>query len=147
MGQAKAMQILALFELNKRHNMAKHPIKKISCAKDVFDLFYDRLKLEKQEHLIILMLNHMNNIVGEKWIAKGALDSATTNMRDIFNPAIKNFSSRIIIAHNHPSGNTQPSEEDILLTKKEIESGKLLNIDLIDHVIIGGEDYWSWRGN
>ncbi len=144
-GQVKAMQILALFEFNKRHNMSKKPIKKISCAEDVFDLYHERLKDEKQENFIILMLNHMNNIVGEQLIAKGSLDSATTNPREIFKPAIKNSSGRIILVHNHPSGNIHPSEQDIELTEKLFESGKLLGIDIIDHIIVGNEKFWSWK--
>lgn len=145
-GFAKACQILALFEFNKRHEMSKRPSKKISSSEDVFNFYKERLKDKKQEYFIILMLNHMNNFVGEEFIAKGDLNLAVTNPREVFKPAIKNSSSRIILVHNHPSGNIRPSEEDLRLTERLIEAGKILGIDVLDHVIIGDDKFWSWKG-
>ena len=112
-GPGKAMQILTIAELQKRINQSKHPLKKISCAKDVFDIMHDRLKDEKQENFYILMLNNQNRIIKEEAISKGILDSAIIHPREVFRPAIKNSSARIILVHNHPSGNPQPSEEDL----------------------------------
>src|SRR3989338_11387116 len=100
-GPSKAMQLLAMAELGRRHTQSKNPIKKISHAKDVFDLFHDRLKDEKQENFIILILNNKNNIVGEKLVFKGTLDSAIVEPREIFHTAIKNSASKIILLHNH----------------------------------------------
>lgn len=144
-GPDKAMQILAITELGKRYSQSKKPLKKITCAQDVFDYFHERLKDEKQEHFYVLMLNTQNYIIGEELIAKGSLNSAITNLREIFKPAIKNSSGRIIIIHNHPSGNMHPSEQDIKLTEKLFESGKFLGIDVVDHIIISYEKFWSWR--
>ena len=144
-GPAKAMQILTLFEFNKRHHMAQKPIKKITCAKDVFDLFHDRLKDEKQENFIVLMLNHQNQIISYEKISKGILDATLIDSREIFKPAIKNSAAKIILIHNHPSGNTDPSEEDIKAIKSFEKSGKLLEIPILDHLILGGEDYWSLK--
>ncbi|MCK4647432.1 DNA repair protein RadC [Candidatus Pacearchaeota archaeon] len=146
-GPSKAMQILSMAELGKRYNQLKNSnnSKKISCAEDVFNYFHEKLKDEKQENFIILLLNHMNNIIGEELIAKGNLNSAITNPRDIFKPVIKNSSSRIILVHNHPSGNVRPSKEDIKLTERLVEAGKLLGIDVLDHIIISGEKFWNWK--
>jgi len=143
-GPSKAMQILAISELVKRHNNSKSPIKKISSAKDVYNHFKEKLKDEKQEHFYILILNNANNIIKEELISKGVLDSAILHPREVFKPAIKNSASKIILIHNHPSGNSNPSQEDLEVTKQLIEAGKLIDIKIIDHVIIGNENYWSW---
>jgi len=144
-GPAKAMQILTLFEFNKRHHMAQKPIKKITCAKDVFDLFHDRLKDEKQENFIVLMLDTKNQIRGEQLITKGTLDASIIDPREVFKPAIKSSTSRIILVHNHPSGDPSPSQEDKEVTEKLIEAGELLGIKVLDHVIIGNDNHWSWK--
>ena len=132
-------------ELGKRHSQAKNPIRKISNAKDVFDLLHDRLKDEKQEHFYVLMLNTQNNIIGEQLVSKGILDSAIIHPREVFKPAIKNSAAKIILVHNHPSGNPEPSEEDLEMVKKLIKNGEELGIKVLDHVIIGKDKYWSWK--
>ena len=145
-GPSKAMQILAMSELGKRYNNSKKPIKKISSAKDVFNYFHEKLKNEKQEHFYVLILNSQNHIIKEELISKGVLDSAVLHPREVFKPAIKHSASKIILAHNHPSGNPNPSNEDLEITKKLIEAGKLIDIKIIDHVIIGDGEWWSWLG-
>jgi DNA repair protein RadC len=146
-GQTKAMQILAISELGKRYNSSKNPIKKISSAKDVFEYFKEKLRDEKQENFYVLMLNNQNIIIKEELISKGVLDAAIIDPREVFKPAIKSSSAKIIIIHNHPSGNPEPSKEDIELTNILIESGNLLRIKVLDHVIIGENEYWSWIEN
>jgi DNA repair protein RadC len=150
-GPSKAMQILAMSELGKRYNNSKNPIKKITSAKDVYNHFKERLKNEKQENFYVLLLNNQNIIIKEELISKGVLDAAILDPREVFKPAIKNSSAKIILIHNHPSGNPEPSREDIEMTKILIESGNLLRIKVLDHVIIGNEEnsfnktgWWSW---
>ncbi len=143
-GPGKAMQILAMSELGKRYNNSKNPVKKISSAKDVFNYFYERLKDEKQENFYILILNNQNNIIKDELISKGVLDAAILHPREVFKPAIRNSASKIILIHNHPSGNPEPSKEDLEITKQLIEAGKLIDIKILDHVIIGNGKYWSW---
>src|SRR3990167_5967473 len=126
-GPAKAMQILTIAELQKRINQAKTPTSKITCAKDVFNLFHEKLKDKKEEHFYVLMLDTKNKIIGEQLISKGILDSSIIHPREVFKPAIKNSASKIILVHNHPSGNPEPSEEDIEITEKLIEAGKLID--------------------
>ena len=142
-GPSKAMQILTIAELQKRINQSQKPIKKITCAEDVFNLYHERLKDEKQEHFIILMLNTQNNIIGEEWISKGTLDSAIIHPREVFRPAIKNAASKIVLIHNHPGGDVEPSEEDIEIFKILSESGKELQIKILDQVIITNNKKWS----
>jgi len=144
-GQTKAIELLTIAELAKRYNNFKREIKHIKSAEDVFDLFHQRLKDEKQENFIVLMLNSKNQIIDEQLISKGILDASIIDPREVFKPAIKNSSSRIILIHNHPSGNPEPSKEDRETTGKLIVAGELLGIKVLDHVIIGIDSYWSWK--
>src|SRR3989344_1567490 len=144
-GPSKAMQILAMAELGKRRAQSKKPIKKITQAKDVFDLFHERLKDEKQEHFYVLMLNNMNHVVEEKLISKGTLDKTLIHPREIFRYAIKNAVSKIILVHNHPDGNSMPSVNDLEITEELVKAGNLIGIKVLDHVIIGKNEKWSWK--
>ena len=144
-GPSKAMQILAMSEILKRIHLSEHSIKKISCAEDVFNLMHDKLKDKKEEHFYVLMLNNQNNIIAEQEISKGILDASIIHPREVFRPAIKNSASKIILVHNHPSGNPEPSEEDLEITKRLASSGEELGIKILDHVIVGREKWWSWR--
>ena len=146
-GQSKAMQILAISELSKRYNQIKSPNFKIKSAKDVFDVLKETLKEEKQENFICLLLNNQNNIIKQELVVKGILDAAIVDPRQIFKSAIKNSAAKIILVHNHPSGNPEPSEEDLDLTKKIIDAGDLLGIKVLDHVIVAKDAYWSWQEN
>lgn len=143
-GQAKAMQILAVFEINKRKGMIHNEMVQIRTAKEVFDLFYEKLKDEKQENFYVLMLNNKNCIIGKEKISLGIVDSSIIHPREIFKPAIKNSASRIILMHNHPSGDSSPSKEDKEVTEEIAKAGEVLGIQVLDHVIIGNS-YWSWR--
>jgi len=146
-GPGKAMQILSMSELGKRYNQSKNQIKHIKSAKDVFDLFHEKLKEEKQENFFILMLNNKNYVIGEEFITKGTLDLSIAHPREIFKPAIKNSASKIILIHNHPSGDPFPSGQDLGITNKLKEVGEMLDITLIDHVIIGRKSGWSCETN
>ena len=146
-GSAKACQILALFEFNKRHNLSKNEMKHIKSAKDVFDLFYEKLKDEKQENFFILMLNNKNYVIGKEFITRGTLDFSIAHPREIFKPAIKNSASKIILIHNHPSGDPFPSGRDLEVTEKIKELGEMMDIKLVDHIIIGDKKGWSCENN
>jgi DNA repair protein RadC len=144
-GPAKAMQILTIAELQKRSNQSKTPVKRITCAQDVFNLFHERLKDKKEEHFYVLMLDTKNNIIGEQLVSKGILDASILHAREVFKPAIKNSASKIILVHNHPSGDPEPSGEDLEMTEKLMSAGDELGIKVLDHVILGGEGWWGRR--
>lgn len=145
-GQAKAMQILTITELQKRANQSKKPVKRISCAQDVFNLMHERLKDEKQEHFYVLMLDTKNNLITEPvLITKGILDASIIHPREVFKPAIKNSASKIILVHNHPSGDPSPSKEDLEITEKLMKTGEEIGIKVLDSVVIGREEWKSWR--
>ena len=144
-GQNKAMQLLAMSELGKRYNQEKNSVKRITCAEDVFKLFHIRLRDKKQEHFYMIMLDTKNNIIGEQLISKGLLDASIIDPREVFKPAIRNSASRVILIHNHPSGDSNPSSEDLKVTEKLIEAGNILGLKVLDHVIIGNGSHWSWK--
>ncbi|MFA5856684.1 MAG: DNA repair protein RadC [Candidatus Pacearchaeota archaeon] len=144
--QAKAMQILTIAEITKRINQSKKPIKKITCAEDVFNLMHERLKDEKQEYFYVLMLDTKNHLIGEPvLITKGILDASIVHPREVFKPAIKNSASKIILVHNHPSGDPSPSREDYDVIDRLIEVSDLIEITVTDNIIIGHDKFWSWR--
>jgi len=144
-GPGKAIQILTVRELGKRYSQSKTPITKIICARDVFNLFHERLKDEKQENFYVLLLNTKNQIIKEELITKGILDASIIHPREIFKPAIKSSASRIILVHNHPSGDPAPSAEDIEITKQIEKAGEEIGIKVLDHIIIGRDRYWGWK--
>lgn len=143
-GESKAIQILTIAELTKRCNQVKKSKTKISSAKDVFDLLNDELKEKTKENFYVILLNTKNKILKIEKISIGILDATIIHPREIFKPAIKNSAARIILAHNHPSGDPSPSDEDLNITKKIMSIGELIGIEVIDHIIIGNENYWSY---
>ena len=143
-GQSKAMQLLAVSELGKRYNQSKQqPITKISSPEDVFNHLRYNLENKKQEEFHIIILDNQNKIIETHMISKGILDAAIVHPREVFKPAIKASASKIILIHNHPSGNPDPSPEDLNITSKLKEAGKLIDIQVLDHVIIAGDKWWS----
>jgi DNA repair protein RadC len=144
-GPSKAMQILVMSEILKRIHLSENHITKISCAEDVFKVFQDKLKDKKEEHFYVLMLNNQNNIIAEQEISKGILDASIIHPREVFKPAIKNSASKLILVHNHPSGNPDPSGEDLEITERLAKAGEELGIKVLDHVIVGKETWWGWK--
>ncbi len=144
-GKNKAIELLALREISKRYNQAKNPITKITDSKDVFNYFHERLRDEKQENFIVLILDTKNKVIKDELVTKGVLDAAIVHPREIFKPAIRNSASKIILIHNHPSGDPTPSSEDLEITEKIVRLGEELDIKVLDHVIIGRGEHWSWQ--
>ena len=137
-GLAKAAQLLAAVELGRRialEEMGEQPA--ITRPEDVYALLHHQLRDEKQEHVIVLLLNTKNRVMQQSTVTKGTLDSSLLHPREVFREAIRHSASSIILAHNHPSGDPTPSNEDIQITKRLHQAGQLVGIDLLDHVIIG----------
>lgn len=142
-GKGKASIICAALELGKRYNSAG---KKIQCAKDIIPVvqFY---ALQKQEHFISISLDGGNKIISTRIVAMGTTNKMVVHPREVFFESIKEMASSIIVCHNHPSGNTNPSEEDILLTNRLYEASELLGIRFLDHIIISTTNYFSFNEN
>jgi len=142
-GNTKACQIVACFELGKR--LLKNKTSQlIMSPKDVWEDLKD-LRDNKKEHFIIFYLDNQNQVIKKEIISIGTINSSLVHPREVFEPAVKNLASQIIIAHNHPSGESQPSNEDLQITKRLIEAGKILGIEIIDHVIVTRNNFFSFR--
>ncbi|MBI2499243.1 DNA repair protein RadC [Candidatus Woesearchaeota archaeon] len=146
----KAAKIMSLFELFRRTNKLKKGgfnTGYFNSPKDVFNRFVDRFVPLKKEVFWVVLLDTKNKIIGEKEIFVGSLNSSLIHPREIFNYAIRESANSIVLVHNHPSGDPSPSNEDIEITKKMIDTGKMLGIQVLDHVIVGKNRYWNWLGN
>lgn len=145
-GKDKAATLAAVFEIAKRVNAQIKWFSdvKITSPEEVAKIFIPLLKDEIKEHFFVLCLNSANKIIKYENISIGNLNSSVVHPREVFKVAIDNNSANIIILHNHPSGNPEPSNEDISITKKLVESGKILGIEIFDHIIIAGNQYLSF---
>ena len=143
----KASQILAMVELFKRFNTLKltRTNQRISSPNDIGRLLINEMMNLKQEVLKLIMLDTKNNIIGIKDVFKGSLNTSIVHPREVFKEALKKSSSSIIICHNHPSGDPTPSKEDINITVRLKECGRIMGIDLLDHIIIGKEKFISLK--
>jgi len=147
-GQSKACQIIAAIELGNRLSRSALESKKaIRSPKDVKDIFINDMRFLEKEHFKVVFLNTKNEIIAYETISIGSLNASIVHPREVFNRAIKKSSASIILLHNHPSGNPEPSKEDINITKRLIEAGKIIGIEVLDHVIIGDGDYFSLKEN
>ena len=145
-GKDKAATIAAAFELSRR--ILSQPKwfsnKKITSPQDVAEIFIPILRDDSKEKFIVVCLNSANKIIKHETISVGNLNSSVVHPREIFKVAIDNSSASIILIHNHPSGNPEPSNEDIRITKKIVETGKIMDIPVFDHLIVAGETYTSF---
>jgi len=145
MGQVKSIALTAALELGRRRQSADIIEKpKISCSKDVYDLMQSRLVDLAHEEFWILLLNRANLVENKILISKGGVAGTVVDNKIIFKHALAHLASSIILVHNHPSSNNKPSKADIEITKKIHESGKLLDIKVLDHVIIAGQNFYSF---
>jgi len=145
-GKDKAATLLAAFELSRRilSQSKWFNERKITSPQDVADIFIPLLRDELKEKFILVCLNSANKIISYEIISVGNLNSSVVHPREVFKAAIDHRSASIILLHNHPSGNPEPSNEDIAITKKMVESGKILDILVFDHIIIAGNTYTSF---
>lgn len=142
LGKAKASQVFALFELGKRLNTQNKT--EILSAQDVWKLSADICE-SKKEHFVAFYLDTQNHLIERQIISIGTLNSSLVHPREVFEPAIALHSASIIIAHNHPSGELNPSAEDKKITERLVESGKILGIEVADHVILSKSGYLSFQ--
>ncbi len=145
-GLAKASQIIAAVELGKRIALTtKVNNYKIKGPEDVSNLLMEEMRYLNKEAFNILLLNTKHNVISVENISIGSLNASIVHPREVFNRAIKRSSSAIILAHNHPSGDPKPSGEDINITKRLIEAGNIIGINVLDHIIIGDGIYFSMK--
>ena len=145
-GEAKAITIMAALELGKRRRAAEANIDDLlKDSKEAYERFLLHLDDPQQEHFLVMYLNQNNKVLKIECVSKGGITNAIADPKIIFRNAFNIGATALIISHNHPSGNPKPSEEDRTLTKKLIAAGKLLDIRVADHIILGKECYYSFR--
>lgn len=144
-GEAKAISIVASMELGRRRqasNQAKASV--VKSSKDIYHLLLADLSDLITEEFWVVFLNHRNKIIGKQKISAGGLTATVVDIRILFKHAIERLATSIILAHNHPSGTLKPSQADIQLTNKIKEAGKVLDVQLLDHLIIADTGYYSF---
>jgi len=145
-GEAKAVTIAAALELGKRRRSAEavEP-KKITSSKQAHDILQEYLADANYEQFCILLLNRANHLIRAIIVSEGGISGTVADPKKIFKMALENNAASIILGHNHPSGQVNPSEADIALTRKLCQGGSLLDMPVLDHIIVGEENYYSFR--
>lgn len=145
-GIAKSVQIKAAVELGRRiSSYSSHNPTAINTPVDVKNLLMEEMRFLEKEHFKVILLNIKNQVISVEDISVGSLNSSIVHPREVFKPAIRRSSAAIILVHNHPSGDPTPSREDVDITRRLAEAGKILGIEVVDHVIIGNGSYISFR--
>ncbi len=143
LGSAKACEIVACFELGRR--LLQNKKSQIYLTpKDVWQELKD-IRDNKKEHFVIFFLDARNQEIKREIISVGSLNANLVHPREVFEPAIRHTAAQIIVAHNHPSDDAKPSDEDKTITQRLVESGKILGIDIIDHIIVTKNNYFSFK--
>ncbi len=145
-GPAKASDILAAFELAKRLSNSDMQMREvINNPADAAGIVMDEMRLLDREHFVILMLNTKHRVIAKKIVSIGHLNASLVHPRELFKDIIKRSSAAVILVHNHPSGDPTPSKDDITITNRLCEAGRLLGIDVVDHLVVGDKKYVSFR--
>ena len=136
--EAKATKVIASLQLGKRlkEEYLNKKYDKITSNEDVYQMFRNMLAMEDREHFYIVLLNNKNMVIGKELISIGDLNSSIVNPREVFKKAIKKSAKSIILVHNHPSGNPDPSKADIMVTRRLIDAGEILDINVLDLSLI-----------
>ncbi|OGN86980.1 MAG: hypothetical protein A2158_02270 [Chloroflexi bacterium RBG_13_46_14] len=146
-GPAKASQIKAAFELANRLKDSPESDKKpvVKTPEDVVNLIQNKLKGKKKEHFLVLCLDTRGKLIKTSEVSVGSLDSSIVHPREVFKEALTASAASVIFVHNHPSGEPEPSEDDIKLTRRLADAGDILGIEVLDHVITGDNNFKSLK--
>ena len=146
MGPAKAVTLLAAIELaNRLSSRSRYESLTISSPADAAGLVIEEMRHYLREHFRVLLLDTKNKVLGMEEISIGSLNTSLVHPREVFRPAIRKACASVILIHNHPSGDPTPSSEDIAVTRRLYEAGRLLGIEVLDHVVIGDGKFVSFR--
>ncbi|MGE5576942.1 MAG: RadC family protein [Syntrophothermus sp.] len=145
-GLAKAAQVCAALEIGRRIASLSPEVRQaVNTPADVSKLLMPQMRYMDKEHFLVLFLNTKNQILGKKVVSIGSLNASIVHPRELFRESIRHGSAAIILAHNHPSGDPAPSQEDLTMTRRVAEGGRLLGIEVLDHVIIGDNRFVSLK--
>lgn len=145
-GTAKAIQIKAGIELGRRiTRTSRDEASIIRSPRDVADMLIEQMRYLQKEHFVCLFLNTKNQVISQETLSMGSLNAAIVHPREVFRAAIKCSSASMICAHNHPSGDPTPSPEDVSLTRRLIDAGQIIGIEVLDHLVIGDTKFVSLK--
>ena len=146
-GLAKAAQIKAALELSKRleGDAGERQKPMVKSPEDVVNIVKSQLKGKKKEHFLVLCLDTRNRVINCRPVSIGSLDTSIVHPREVFREAVSSSAASVIFVHNHPSGDPEPSKEDVELTKRLVKSGEIIGIDVLDHIIICDRSYLSLK--
>ena len=146
-GPAKAAQIKAALELSKRleTDVNEKPRPILKSPEDVAAAVKSRLKGKKKEHFFVLCLDTRNRLINNRLVSIGSLDTSIVHPREVFKEAVSSSAASVIFVHNHPSGDPEPSKEDVELTNRRAKAGEIIGIDVLDHIIVCNESYLSLK--
>lgn len=145
-GPAKAVQLKAAIELGRRMTASRAGDRVvIRSPRDAAELLAEQLRYLQKEHFVCLFLNTKNQVIAQETLSIGSLNASIVHPREVFRAAIKYGSASIVCAHNHPSGDPAPSPEDIAITKRLVESGRIVGIDVLDHIVVGDGHFVSLK--
>lgn len=145
-GSAKGVQLLSAIELGKRMNQYKPDVRYvIRSPEDGANYVMEEMRSLRQEHFVVLFLDTKNQVIHRQTIFIGSLNASIVHPREVFREAVKRSAASIIVIHNHPSGDPTPSKEDIHVTSRLVDSGKMIGIELLDHLIIGDRKFVSLK--
>jgi DNA repair protein RadC len=145
-GKAKALQLMAGIEIGRRLAASRmEPEAAVRSPRDVAELVMEELRYLRKEHFVVLFLNTKNRVIGRETLSIGSLNASIVHPREVFRSAIARSSASIICVHNHPSGDPTPSQEDIEVTRRLAEAGRIIGIDLLDHIVIADRSYISLK--
>lgn len=147
-GRTKACRIIAALELGVRISVEKGLESfRISSSGDAGNIYMEELRYKKKEIFRVIFLNTKNMIIAHRDISEGSLNASIVHPREVFIEAIRKNSNKIIVMHNHPSGDPQPSREDFSITERLVQAGRIIGIEVLDHIIIGDGVYYSFKEN
>ncbi|WP_240732935.1 DNA repair protein RadC [Jeotgalibacillus sp. S-D1] len=145
-GEAKAVQIMAAIEMGRRiANLTFNDRYVIRSPEDGANFLMNEMRFLQQEHFVCLYLNTKNQVIHQQTVFIGSLNASIVHPREVFKEAFRRSAASIVCAHNHPSGDPSPSKEDIDVTRRLVECGKMIGIDILDHLIIGEKKYVSLK--
>jgi DNA repair protein RadC len=146
-GRTAAARLKAACEMGKRATAAERRVPKryVSGPEDVADLFMAEMATLDREHFRAILLNTKNRILGVRTISIGSLNTSVVHAREVFKAAVAESAQAIVLVHNHPSGLPEPSGEDLLVTRRLAEAGRILGIEVLDHVVLGSQGFVSLR--
>lgn len=144
-GPAKAAEVLAALELGRRHQRPALTGESFCSSSDVAEYYRPRLRDLRKEEFRCALLDTKNRFIREASISTGSLTASIVHPRETFRSAIREAAAAVIFVHNHPSGDVRPSQEDILLTRRLVQAGEVLGIQVLDHIIIGDGTHFSFR--